>query len=213
VKIRATTGRALVTALLLLGMWSGCAPRHPVLVPPAPEAPPTTPTPEPTPAPQVYVVKAGDTLGRIANAQFGDVRYWKAIADHNHIDNPNQIKVGQRLEIPADLAKKPPVVVPKTGGPAPAKDYGPAPAPGNEPTVIVDPGVREVFGGLAVILKVAAAPASGAPMIDRATEKSARLIRRIPNGTQLRCTGMTATYYLVTYDGKEGFLHQQYVEQ
>lgn len=45
----------------------------------------------------VYIVKAGDTLSKIANAYHTTV---SAIAKRNNIKNPNLIIVGQRLEIP-----------------------------------------------------------------------------------------------------------------
>lgn len=45
----------------------------------------------------VYIVKAGDTLSKIANTYHTTVN---AIAKRNNIKNPNLILVGQRLEIP-----------------------------------------------------------------------------------------------------------------
>ena len=56
-------------------------------------------TPEPTPAPTqvVYVVKRGDLLSRIA-ASYGVTVI--AIQEANGIDNPNLIRVGQKLIIP-----------------------------------------------------------------------------------------------------------------
>ena len=45
----------------------------------------------------VYIVKAGDTLSKIANSFHTTVA---AIAKRNNISNPNLIVVGQRLEIP-----------------------------------------------------------------------------------------------------------------
>ncbi len=54
--------------------------------------------PEPSPPPQVYVVKAGDTLYAIAN------RFNCAVDDliqANGIANPNALQVGQKLQIPS----------------------------------------------------------------------------------------------------------------
>lgn len=46
----------------------------------------------------VYTVKRGDTLSKIA-AEFGTT--YQKIADYNGIDNPNVIRVGQKIKIPA----------------------------------------------------------------------------------------------------------------
>ncbi len=71
---------------------------------PVPTATPTPsatrePTPEPTPAssPVTYIVKVGDQLQRIAD-RFGVTM--KAIRELNSIDDPNLIRVGQKLLIP-----------------------------------------------------------------------------------------------------------------
>jgi len=50
---------------------------------------------------RVYVVQKGDTLMQIArNFYNGDASQWRKIAAANNLQNPNQIKVGQRLTIP-----------------------------------------------------------------------------------------------------------------
>lgn len=49
----------------------------------------------------VYTVKKGDTLSRIA-AKYGTT--YQAIAAYNGIKNPNAIRVGQKIEIPASTA-------------------------------------------------------------------------------------------------------------
>ena len=54
--------------------------------------------PEPSPPPQVYVVKAGDTLYAIANRFSCDV---EELIQVNGIANPNALQVGQRLQIPS----------------------------------------------------------------------------------------------------------------
>jgi LysM repeat protein len=72
---------------------------------------PTPPTPPPTPT--HYVVQPGDTLYSIAR-RFGTT-YW-AIAQANHIVNPNRIYVGQRLVIPGGAPPPwPPPPTPCTG--------------------------------------------------------------------------------------------------
>ncbi len=53
--------------------------------------------PQPTPPPQVYVVKAGDTLSGIAGRFGCDL---DALISANGITNPNALQVGQKLTIP-----------------------------------------------------------------------------------------------------------------
>ena len=50
---------------------------------------------------QMYVVQAGDSLSKIAKHFYGDAQKYERIAKANDIDNPDLIKVGQELEIPA----------------------------------------------------------------------------------------------------------------
>ena len=47
-----------------------------------------------------YVVKAGDSLSKIAKEQLGDAKRWPEIQKLNKIDNPNLISVGQELKLP-----------------------------------------------------------------------------------------------------------------
>ena len=51
---------------------------------------------------QSYVVKAGDTLSKIAQEFYGDANRWTEIfeANKDQIDDPNVIQVGQKLRIP-----------------------------------------------------------------------------------------------------------------
>jgi nucleoid-associated protein YgaU len=53
-------------------------------------------------AKKTYTIKAGDTLGKIAQAQYGDGSRWEEIyeANKDKIADPDNIKVGQVLEIP-----------------------------------------------------------------------------------------------------------------
>jgi nucleoid-associated protein YgaU len=46
------------------------------------------------------LVKAGDTLQRIAAEEYGDPRQWRPIAQASGIDNPLTIQAGQALVIP-----------------------------------------------------------------------------------------------------------------
>lgn len=51
----------------------------------------------------VYTVKAGDTLSKIAKGHFGDAKRYMEIFNLNKdiLTNPDLIKVGQKLKIPA----------------------------------------------------------------------------------------------------------------
>jgi nucleoid-associated protein YgaU len=42
----------------------------------------------------------GDTLSRIAFAEYNDPRAWRAIADANDLDNPRLLEPGMTLTIP-----------------------------------------------------------------------------------------------------------------
>jgi nucleoid-associated protein YgaU len=48
-----------------------------------------------------YVVKQGDTLAEIAKDELGSADEWKQIASANGIDDPEKLRVGQKLKIPA----------------------------------------------------------------------------------------------------------------
>ena len=54
-----------------------------------------------------YLVKAGDSLSKIALALYGDQRKWKQIheANRSQVTNPDVIVPGQRLTIPVVVAK------------------------------------------------------------------------------------------------------------
>jgi len=67
-------------------------------VPSAPGLPDAGSVPEPSPPPQVYVVKAGDTLYAIADRFNCDV---EELIRVNGITNPNALQVGQQLQIPS----------------------------------------------------------------------------------------------------------------
>ena len=50
--------------------------------------------------PKTYVVKSGDTLGKISSTLFGTTTKWKKIAEANNITNPKHLKVGMTLKVP-----------------------------------------------------------------------------------------------------------------
>ena len=58
--------------------------------------------PDPDDATQWYEVVAGDTLSKIAEKYYGDPNLYPDIfeANRDQLDDPNKIKVGQKLRIP-----------------------------------------------------------------------------------------------------------------
>jgi len=58
---------------------------------------------------QTYKVVAGDNLSKIAKRFFGNANRWHEIfeANRDQISNPDMIRVGQVLKIPAAPASKP----------------------------------------------------------------------------------------------------------
>jgi murein DD-endopeptidase MepM/ murein hydrolase activator NlpD len=53
-----------------------------------------------------YVVRGGDTVGKIAARKLGNVAFWKQIVELNQLTDPNFLLVGQVLRLP-DRAKSP----------------------------------------------------------------------------------------------------------
>ena len=53
-------------------------------------------------ATKVYVVKSGDSLSKIAKAEYGDANAWQKIFEANKdiLKDPNKIYPGQKLKIP-----------------------------------------------------------------------------------------------------------------
>jgi LysM repeat protein len=84
---------------------------------------PTTPTPEPQPVTGIHVVKAGETLFRIALTYDTTVTYLAAL---NGLANPSLIYVGQQIKVPTE------------GGQVPVDTA--TPEPGTTP----EPGVTSV---------------------------------------------------------------------
>lgn len=66
---------------------------------PTPEATPV-PTPVPTPAPVSYTIQKGDTLIGICTAKYGSDKRVAEICALNHISNPDDIKIGQKILLP-----------------------------------------------------------------------------------------------------------------
>jgi hypothetical protein len=50
---------------------------------------------------KIYTVRRGDTLSKIAAKELGKSSKWPEIAKLNHLRDPDNIKVGQKLKIPA----------------------------------------------------------------------------------------------------------------
>ena len=50
---------------------------------------------------QMYIVKPGDNLSKISRHFYGDANQYMKIAKANNLDNPDLIKTGQQLKIPA----------------------------------------------------------------------------------------------------------------
>ena len=69
---------------------------------PAPRPAPTTPADMVAPAARTYTVKAGDSLSKIAQREYGDAAQWKKIheANKDQIKNPDLIHPGQVLKLP-----------------------------------------------------------------------------------------------------------------
>ncbi|MBN2404643.1 MAG: LysM peptidoglycan-binding domain-containing protein [Coriobacteriia bacterium] len=59
-------------------------------------------SPGTTTAPQTYVVQEGDSLSKIAERFYGKESGWKRIVTANKLDNPDRLRVGQRLVIPPE---------------------------------------------------------------------------------------------------------------
>jgi LysM repeat protein len=59
-------------------------------------------------APEIYVVKKGDTLTKISREIYGDIKYYKLILEANRdtLSSESQVRIGQKLKIPK-LPEKP----------------------------------------------------------------------------------------------------------
>ena len=69
------------------------------------------------------IVKAGDTLSKIAKDAYGDASLARKLADFNGLANPNDLLIGQHLELPSKdelLGNVGPVPAPGPAAAAPA---------------------------------------------------------------------------------------------
>jgi LysM repeat protein len=89
----------------LLGIFGG-GQAQPTPTPTAAVATPTPePTPVPAPTPQVYVIKQGDTLSKIARA-FGLTLDELLAANSDTIKDPDRIAVGDQIIIPVPVPEE-----------------------------------------------------------------------------------------------------------
>ncbi|QOR46449.1 lytic transglycosylase domain-containing protein [Trueperella pecoris] len=134
----------------LLRIPSAVSTPTPAAPKPAAAAPAPVAAPASSAASEVYVVKPGDTLGKIARAYKTTVA--KLAAD-NAIANPNRISVGQRLTVgstapaPSAQAANTAAAPAKPAPQAPAKAQPAAPATGT--TYVVRPG--DTLGKIALM--------------------------------------------------------------
>ncbi len=70
----------------------------------------------------IYIVKPGDTLSLIAENKLGSANKWRFLADINNLSNPGNLRVGQKLQIPAEFSHLPNVVNTSSGSNLPIKE-------------------------------------------------------------------------------------------
>jgi LysM repeat protein len=94
-------------------------------------------------AEQIYVVKSGDTLSKIAAEFYGDANRWKEIfeANQDKIKNPNMIQVGQELRIPGVAAP-----APAAPPPPPAPVTPPPAVAASQPPQDIESGIKRRGG-------------------------------------------------------------------
>jgi nucleoid-associated protein YgaU len=68
------------------------------------DVPPPPAPPAAADAGREYVIKSGDTLEAIARSQLGDGQKWRAIVAANPGINPTNLKIGQKIRLPAGEA-------------------------------------------------------------------------------------------------------------
>ena len=83
-----------------LSMTPGPEPAAAPAPPPSPGPAPQAPPPAPPDAQATYTVRAGDTLGSIAQSRYGSATAWQAIASANPLVDPTRLRVGQTLRMP-----------------------------------------------------------------------------------------------------------------
>jgi hypothetical protein len=89
----------------ILGIFGGAGPRATPTPTPAVATPTPEPTPPPAPTPQVYVIKEGDTLSKIAQS-FGLTLDELLAANEGTIENPDRIVVGDEIIIPVPVPEE-----------------------------------------------------------------------------------------------------------
>ena len=50
---------------------------------------------------RVHVLSEGETLHSVAWAEYGQARFWRALARFNEIDDPMRLALGTRLLLPS----------------------------------------------------------------------------------------------------------------
>ena len=109
---------------------------------PAPSAPPLAPAPAPSipsaPRSDEYVIQSGDTLETIAQAKYGSRSFQTFILEANPGLNPNALRIGKKLTLPARAEKK----VEETASKDLTAPIAPAPAADvvGAKTYVVQPG-------------------------------------------------------------------------
>jgi LysM repeat protein len=140
-KVRAQGQGHTVESILtkLLTDWVGPLPIQPPLPPPEPV---------PEPAYRIYIVKAGDTLSKIAKEVYGDATKYPVIAEYNSLEDPSHIFISQVLRIPPLTPPTPEPPAPPTPVEAPtledlniswvpALNFNERPDPDNITTIVV----------------------------------------------------------------------------
>jgi nucleoid-associated protein YgaU len=104
-----------------------------------------------------YVIKAGDTLDRIAKKTMGDASKWKEIAKVNPGVDPTRLMVGQKINLPkgaqSETPAPAPTPAPRTPTPPtrsttfPEPEPFPAPTSTPAPTTFPAPGSDNPFPG------------------------------------------------------------------
>jgi hypothetical protein len=91
-------------------LLDGMAARNQRFLTPAPppqEEPPIEPPPPTNGHTETYIVRPGDTLGKIARLLYGEFQLWRLIfeANRDQLSDPNLIRVGMELRIPEHLSR------------------------------------------------------------------------------------------------------------
>ena len=98
----------LLPALFVLVFSFGCVPvlkeSKTASFPPSDSPAAPAPKGKKKPSDLVHMVKwQGESLSIIAKWYTGDVRNWKTLAEHNPLNDPDRIRIGDRVSIPEAL--------------------------------------------------------------------------------------------------------------